>query len=63
MQEIEGAGCQSTQQALQPQASEGLMGIEEAFHRQPVLLILDDELQQLPWESLPGLRGQQYVPS
>lgn len=34
----------------------------EALERQPVLLVLDAELQALPWESLPGLRGQQCAP-
>ena len=33
----------------------------EEFQRQPVLLIPDGALQQLPWESLPGLRAQPCV--
>ena len=28
--------------------------------RKDVLLILDDTLQMLPWESLPGLQHQRY---
>ena len=41
-----------------------LEGEEETFEaepgcdRGPVILILDDALQSLPWESLPGLQKQ-----
>lgn len=34
-----------------------------AFERGPVLLVLDAALQQLPWESLPCLREQRFVPT
>lgn len=33
-------------------------GMEQTPERRPVILILDDTLQGLPWEGLPGLQRQ-----
>ena len=56
MQDMDAPGGQADQG--RPAAGRDVQ-INECFERHPVLLVLDNELQQLPWESLPSLRAQQ----
>ena len=53
LQDIDGSASEA---AVQPDASACMM--QEPGHCNPVLLVLEGQLQLLPWESLPGLAGQ-----
>ena len=49
------------QQPPSSSRSKGETPDEAPMQRAPVLLILDERLQCLPWESLPALRSQRCV--
>ncbi len=54
-------GADSKQQVPGKSAGKGETPAYAPLQRGPVLLILDERLQSLPWESLPALRSQRYV--
>ena len=54
-------GTDLGQQAHSGSHGRGETPAKPPIQRGPVLLILDDRLQCLPWESLPALRSQRCV--
>ncbi len=46
--------------ALEANEDKSKANVTRSRGRNPVVLILDDLIQSLPWESLPGLHEQRY---